>query len=199
MSVTREGAGRKYQNRRAMVLHHLLENYRLTGKTTLYERFHGDYNVYGAYTHSYAHSNAVVNYSLNNPIFSTQLGGPLPWDVPNRVVSWGWFPTPFKRIDLVYSLDYHTGFPWTAVNQNQRIVGLPYSQRIPAYFSASPGLEWRFTFRVYALALRGVAENVTDRKNPAFVNNNVDSPKYGTFGGFYGRAFTARVRFLGRK
>src|SRR5207237_2052907 len=33
MSVTPEGAGRKYQNRRAMVLHHLLENYRLTGKT----------------------------------------------------------------------------------------------------------------------------------------------------------------------
>ncbi len=34
MSVTPEGAGRKYQNRRAMVLHHLLENYRLTGKST---------------------------------------------------------------------------------------------------------------------------------------------------------------------
>jgi hypothetical protein len=43
MSVTREGAGRKYQNRRAMVLHHLLENYRLTGKTDLFDRFKDDY------------------------------------------------------------------------------------------------------------------------------------------------------------
>jgi hypothetical protein len=43
MSVTREGAGRKYQNRRAMVLHHLLENYRLTGKTDLFDRFKADY------------------------------------------------------------------------------------------------------------------------------------------------------------
>jgi hypothetical protein len=43
MSVTREGAARKYQNRRAMVLHHLLENYRLTGKTTLFDRFKADY------------------------------------------------------------------------------------------------------------------------------------------------------------
>jgi hypothetical protein len=43
MSVTREGAGRKYQNRRAMVLHHLLENYRLTGKTALFDRFKDDY------------------------------------------------------------------------------------------------------------------------------------------------------------
>ena len=43
MCVTREGAGRKYQNRRAMVLHHLLENYRLTGKTDLFDRFKSDY------------------------------------------------------------------------------------------------------------------------------------------------------------
>jgi hypothetical protein len=43
MSVTRAGAGRKYQNRRAMVLHHLLENYRLTGKTDLFDRFQADY------------------------------------------------------------------------------------------------------------------------------------------------------------
>jgi hypothetical protein len=43
MSVTREGAGRKYQNRRAMVLHHLLENYRLTGKIDLFDRFKADY------------------------------------------------------------------------------------------------------------------------------------------------------------
>lgn len=43
MSVTPKGAGRKYQNRRAMVLHHLLEDYRLTGKTDLFDRFKTDY------------------------------------------------------------------------------------------------------------------------------------------------------------
>jgi adhesin HecA-like repeat protein len=43
MSVTPEGAGRKYQNRRAMALHHLLENYRLTGETDLFARFKADY------------------------------------------------------------------------------------------------------------------------------------------------------------
>jgi hypothetical protein len=127
------------------------------------------------------------------------MAGPLPWDVPNRWISWGWFPTPFKRFDLVYALDYHSGFPWTAVNENQQIVGAPYSHRFPAYFSFSPGLEWRFTFRGYGLALRGVAENVTDRKNPFFVVNNVDASNFGQFGGFNGRAFTARIRFLGRK
>ncbi|HWB84665.1 MAG TPA: hypothetical protein VG675_11040 [Bryobacteraceae bacterium] len=43
MSVSRQGAGRKYQNRRAMPLHHLLEDYRLTGKTDLFDRFKSDY------------------------------------------------------------------------------------------------------------------------------------------------------------
>ena len=127
------------------------------------------------------------------------MAGPLPWDIPNRLISWGWFPTPFKRFDFVYSLDYHTGFPWTTVNQNQQIVGAAYSNRFPSYFAFNPGLEFRFTFRGYALALRGVAENVTDRKNPAFVNNNINATNYATYGGFDGRAFTARIRFLGRK
>jgi len=44
MCVTPEGAGRKYQNRRAMVLHHLLESYRLTGFTDLYDRHKADYH-----------------------------------------------------------------------------------------------------------------------------------------------------------
>ncbi|MEY2429159.1 MAG: hypothetical protein QOJ40_2044 [Verrucomicrobiota bacterium] len=43
MCVTPKGAGRKYQNRRAMVLHHLLENYRFTGKTDLFDQFKNDY------------------------------------------------------------------------------------------------------------------------------------------------------------
>ena len=43
MCVTPQGAGRKYQNRRAMVLHHLLENYRLTGKRDLFDQYRADY------------------------------------------------------------------------------------------------------------------------------------------------------------
>jgi hypothetical protein len=42
VSVTPAAAGRKYQNRRAMPLHHLLENYRLTGKMDVFERYKDD-------------------------------------------------------------------------------------------------------------------------------------------------------------
>ncbi len=43
MSATPAGAGRKYQNRRAMILHHLLEDYRLTGRKDLFDKFKADY------------------------------------------------------------------------------------------------------------------------------------------------------------
>lgn len=41
-SITPAAAGRKYQNRRAMPFHHLLENYRLTGSTAAFHRFKED-------------------------------------------------------------------------------------------------------------------------------------------------------------
>jgi len=44
-----------------------------------------------------------------------------------------------------------------------------------------------------------VMENATDRSDPAVVNPVVDSPEYGTFSEFQGRAFTARLRLIGTK
>jgi hypothetical protein len=43
MTMDPKGAGRKYQNRRAMALHHLLETYRFTGKQDLWDRHKADY------------------------------------------------------------------------------------------------------------------------------------------------------------
>jgi hypothetical protein len=73
------------------------------------------------------------------------------------------------------------------------------SQRFPDYLSLSPGLEWRFHFRGSYFGLRGVIENMTNSKDPFVVNNVVDSPQYGTFSEFEGRAFTARIRLIGSK
>jgi hypothetical protein len=48
-------------------------------------------------------------------------------------------------------------------------------------------------------ALRGGLNDITNRPNPAAVNNNVDSPDFLTYGGLQGRALLAGVRLLGRK
>ena len=126
-----------------------------------------------------------------------QQSGPPGWDTPNRVLSWGWLPflvPGFKKSwDLVYTVDWHTGFPFTSINAGYQVVNAAGSQRFPDYLSLSPGLEWRFHFRGSYFGLRGAIENATNSKGPFVVNNVVDSPRYGTFSEFEGRGLTARI------
>ena len=130
--------------------------------------------MYVSYTHSSARTNAALDYLPTPSPLGAQQSGPLPWDVPNRVISWGWLPVPFawlrKRWDLVYLLDEHTGFPYTAVNAAQEVVGAAGGQRFPNFVNFSPGLEWKFHFRGQYWGLRGVMQNATDSADPAVVN-----------------------------
>ncbi len=165
--------------------------------------FASGYTLYVAYTHSSAHTNAALDYLPTPSPLGPQQSGPLAWDTPNRVISWGWLPIPIAKLknrwDFVYLLDRHTGFPFTAVNAADQLVGAAGAQRFPDYVNFSPGLEWKFHFRGQYWGLRGVMENATDSGNPAVVNNVVDSPEFGTFSEFQGRAFTARIRLIGAK
>jgi hypothetical protein len=187
----------------------LVGDYRLTNtrsdryrafQVSARRHFHEDHEVMVAYTRSRARSNQVVDYTLDNPVFSPQAAGVLPWDVPNKLVSWAFLPLPFtRRWSVAYSAEWHTGFPFSVVNQEQQIVGEPNSRRLPDYFSLNLFLEWRFTLRGLNLGLRGGFEDITGHRNPFSVNNNIDSPNFLQFEAASGRAFTARIRFLGRK
>lgn len=167
---------------------------------TLRHNFPRDYVLFAAYTHSLAYTNAAIDYSPTLGYLGPQQSGPQAWNVPNRVLSWGWLPVPiFKSWDFVYTLDWRTGLPFSAINANHVVVGAPDSQNFPAYLSFSPGLEWKFHLHGAYFGVRGTAENITDRQNPTVVNNDVDSPEYGTFTEPLGRAFTARIRLIGNK
>ncbi|MFZ0746099.1 MAG: hypothetical protein WAM85_16935 [Terracidiphilus sp.] len=165
--------------------------------------FSGNYTLFGAYMHSSAHTDAAIDYVPTISMLGPQQSGPLAWDTPNRVLSWGWLPflaPGFKRRwDFVYSLDWHSGFPFTSINAGYQVVGAAGSRRYPNFTSFSPGLEWRFHFRGSYFGLRGVIENATNSENPLVVNNVVDSPQYGTFSEFEGRALTARIRLIGSR
>ena len=165
--------------------------------------FNGGYTLFGAYTHSKAHTNEAIDYVPTISEFGPQQSGPLPWDTPNRVLSWGWLPfaVPWfrKSWDFVYSADWHSGFPYTSINADQQVVGAAGGRRFPNYRSISPGLEWRFHFRGSYFGLRGVLENATGSRNPAVVNRVVDSPQYGAFSEVEGRSFTARIRLIGSR
>jgi hypothetical protein len=48
-------------------------------------------------------------------------------------------------------------------------------------------------------AVRGGFNNITGRRNYTLVNNDINSPGFLTFSNYQGRAFTGRIRFLGKK
>lgn len=172
---------------------------------TVRRDFRGHHAVLGSYTRSRTRSNAAFDVSFDNPLFGRQQPGPLPWDAPNRFISWGFLPPPhlgrlkFEKWDVAYSVEWRTGFAFSYVNAQQALVGAPNSHRFPDYFTFNPALERRFRFHGYLWALRGGMNNATGRENPSFVDPNTDSPTFGQFSGFRGRAFEARIRFLGKE
>jgi hypothetical protein len=155
--------------------------------------------VFAAFTHSRARSNQLLNPILGSIFFARQRSGVLDWDAPNRFLTWGWTPTHIWRIQLSYFLEYRSGYPFSLVNLQQQLVGAPNRHRFPDYVSLNLALERKFAFRGYLWAARIEAVNALDRQNPNTVVNNIDAPNFGAFSGGQSRAFTARIRFAGKK
>ena len=165
---------------------------------TVRHEFKGNYPILASYTRSRSRASAVLDPDIDNPVFGQQAAGPLPWDAPYHLISWGWLPL-VKKFAFAYSLDWRSGFPFNVVNQEQQLVGAPGARRFPTYFTLNTHVERRFSLFGYYLALRAGFNDITNRKNPTAVNNNIDSPLFLTFSGTQHRAFTGRIRFLGRK
>jgi hypothetical protein len=177
---------------------------------SLRRNFGGKFEWFGGYTRSRSRSDAVVDYSLEDPIFARQAGGPLSWDTPNRFLTWGWAPIPktvlpgrlrflVNETDVAYLVEYRTGFPFSAVNDEGYLVGAPNSLRYPSYFNVNLHLERKFRFMHYLWAWRAGINNLTNSGNPNVVNNNVDSPNYLSYGRGQLRAVAVRLRFLGKR
>jgi hypothetical protein len=174
-------------------------------QVTLRRSFRGGYMVMGSYTRSSATSNQALDFNVDNPTLSAQDAGPYPWDAPNRFLAWGYVPffklPVFRQLELAYSVEARTGFPYNLLDTQQRLIGDPGAQRFPDYLSLNVQLEKRFHFLGYYLALRGGFDNITGRCNPFVVNNVIDPASHpqATFSACQGRAFTSRIRLLGRK
>jgi hypothetical protein len=158
--------------------------------------FRNKAEIYGDYTRSSARSNAALDYSLIVPYFVPQAPGPLLWDTPNRLIAWGKTPVPVWGLFLSGRVEYRSGYPFDDVNEQQQLLGTPGQYRFPNFFELDVGLEKRFRFRGEVWALRVSAINASNHDNPNAVNTVV-SPF--AFAGGQGRAFTARLRLVGRK
>jgi len=179
-------------------------------EATFRRTFLSKYQWFASYTRSEARANAVIDYSVESPIFAPQSGGPLPWDAPNRILAWGWAPiqktwfpnfmqTLIGETDVQLMVDYRTGFPFSVSNDAGNLVGMPNSMRFPDYATVNIALERKFPFRGYLWAWRVGVINSLNRANPNVVNSDIDSPQYLAFARGQSRAVNVRLRFLGRK
>jgi hypothetical protein len=163
---------------------------------------------FASYTRSSARTDQALDPMLGALYFAPQQPAPLSWDTPNRLLTWATVPTPIWGILFTYLFEYRSGYPYSVINQQQFLVGAPNSQRFPDFASLTIGLEKKFTFEHRVFAARIVAVNILGRQNPDVVINNADAPPcsnvvttgcFGKFEGGQGRAFTARLRFVGRR
>ena len=177
---------------------------------SLHRTFAGKYEWFAGYTRSSARTNTALDYSLENPIFAAQAPGPLAWDAPNRFHMWGWAPVPknilprrlefaSRNLTAAYLVEYRTGFPFNVVDQQDFLVGSPEAMRYPGYFSLNLHLEKQFRAIHYLWAWRFGVDNLTNNGNPNTVNNVTGTAQFLTYGRGQARAFSVRLRFLGRR
>lgn len=169
-------------------------------------RFHGRYELVGAYTRSRSTTNQVFDFSLDIPLLSAQLPGPYPWDTPNRVIAWGivpFFNLPvLHKLDLVYSGEARTGIPFIATTDQLEIPpgDPPGTFRLPTYYTINLQFEKRFHLFGRYWALRGGFDNITNHANPYLANGTLDpSHPTPTFIDANGRDLDSRIMYLGKQ
>ncbi len=174
--------------------HDEFDSYQLTLRQT----FHKQYEWLASYTRSRTYSSAVTGLGLDDPYLVANNAGPLPWDSPNRFLSWAYLPTFWKNWAVAYLFEMHTGFPFSINDAQGNVVGPADSYRFPTFMELDFHIERRFHFRGQIWAARAGYNNITSHNNPNVVNNNIDGPQFRQFSGGQGRALVFRIRWLGK-
>ena len=131
------------------------------------------------------------------PIIQANARGPLPFDAPNRFLTWGEFRAPWK-LTLMPVFDLHTGFPYSAVNQEREFIGPRDAERFRRFESLDVQALKEFTLpflgKERKLKVGLGVFNVFNHFNPRDVQNDVDSSRFGRF--FNGPNRTYRGKFV---
>jgi hypothetical protein len=163
---------------------------------TLDQHFRGKYEWMASYTRSRTLSNEALAFNVDQALQVTDNAGPLPWDAPNRLVTWAYLPTRWENWAVAYSMEIHTGFPYSIVDGDGRVVGAVDSQRLPMFLSLNVHPEYKFNLFGRRWAIRGGFNNITNHQNPVIAQTIPGQPV--RFFGSEGRHFVVRLRWLGK-
>jgi hypothetical protein len=167
-------------------------------EVTVRQSFKSQYEWMAAYTRSRALSNAVTDIRVDNPVVALDNAGRMPWDSPNRLVSWGYLPAWSKMWAIAYMLEYRTGHPFSINDENGTVIGTVNSRRYPDFVELNTHIERRLTALGHKWAFRFGFNNVTNHRNPNVVMNTIGVPDFLRFYGGQGRSFNMRMRWLGK-
>jgi outer membrane receptor protein involved in Fe transport len=167
-------------------------------------RFQEGRNIYLSYVRSEARGNLNdFNTYFGNqkhPVIRPDEYAKQPYDVPNRLLFWGDFGLPF---DIVATpvLDWHSGFPFSLINEQQDFVG-PRNEggRFPQLTTldllVTKGLSIPFRGKKYKGRAGLTLFNITNHWNPRDVQNNIDAAQFGTFYNSAGRSVRLKFEFV---
>jgi hypothetical protein len=180
-----------------------------TGNARYYEfesTLHFRLSANSEWSVSYVNSRARGNLNTLNqvyvpfeePVIRSDAYAHLPSDVPNRLIAWGRMPTHFWGIQAGPVIDWHSGFPYSFLDQNQEYASVPNGERFPQFFSIDLkiGKEFRLPLPwVKNHVLRGALTvfNLTNHDNPRDVYNNIASPYFNHFVGLQHRFFGSEL------
>jgi hypothetical protein len=170
-----------------------------SAEISLGQPLNGRFQWMVSYTRSRAASNAVIERSVDQSLSVASDTCPLPWDAPNRLLSWGYLPAWSKNWSLGYMLDWHTGFPFSIEDDYGQLVGTVDERRLPRYFELNLFLERIVSVRGYRLGLRGGLNNITGHFNPTLVNSVTGSPAFLSEYNGQPRALNFQVRLFDRR
>ena len=167
-------------------------------------RFQEGRNIFLSYVRSHARGNLndfnTYFGNLKHAVIRPDEYGRQPFDAPNRLLFWGDFALP-KDFVATPVVDWHSGFPFSLLNENQDFVG-PRNEggRFPRLFTldllVTKGLSIPFRGKKYKGRAGFTIFNITNHWNPRDVQNNLASGQFGTFFNSPDRSVRLKFEFV---
>lgn len=123
---------------------------------------------------------ATLFQPLDAPLLQPGGVSRLPADARHRVVAWGTFNLP-RRFVVSPVIEWHSGFPFSVVDERYRYFGTPNRAMFPPFFAADFILFKTVTVRQRSADLGIQLFNATNHFNPRDAYPVRGAPRFGTF------------------
>ena len=157
-----------------------------------------DLRILASYIYSNGKARPAISLDFPDPAVELIPEVPVEWNATHRFVSWGYFPLP-SHLNASFSIEARSGFPFTAINDLNHIIGGYNNNRMPAFFTTNASIEKQIPILFgngKRIAVRVGVTNLFNHFNPRFVDPNINSPNFLHFSDSSRRHFVARLRIL---